>query len=155
MVLTCPPLFNMECKQCHNLFSPNRKDQKYCGEKCQSLAKYYRIKSSPAYKKRNRERAAKYSTTPRGKQASKIKAQRLRFRLYGITNDDYNTMFQEQGGKCKICNRHQMEFNISLAIDHDHQTGKVRGLLCGKCNAALGLFDDNITRLKSAIEYLN
>ena len=63
-------------------------------------------------------------------------------------------MFDEQGGRCKICGVHQSEIKRSLCVDHDHETGKVRGLLCGKCNTAIGLFGDNRELVKLAFEYL-
>ncbi len=69
---------------------------------------------------------------------------------YGITIEQYDSMYIEQEGKCKIC--HQ-EF-ITLHVDHSHETGKVRGLLCGPCNMGLGIFKDSTDRLRSAIEYL-
>ena len=54
---------------------------------------------------------------------------------------------------CAICN--QTEPDRKLCIDHDHVTGKVRGLLCNPCNTALGLFKDNLTHLQRAIDYLS
>lgn len=75
-------------------------------------------------------------------------------REYGITLGDYNNKFMEQQGCCAICNKHQSEFKKPLFVDHDHDTGKVRGLLCNKCNWAIGLLDDSIKRLESAINYL-
>ncbi len=74
--------------------------------------------------------------------------------LYGITLEDYNKMFQEQNGCCKICNKHQTEEGVILCVDHDHTTGKVRGLLCKKCNQAIGLLKDSIENCLSAAEYL-
>lgn len=74
---------------------------------------------------------------------------------YGITLEDYNRMFDAQLGKCHICKKHQIEFKKKLAVDHNHQTGKVRGLLCEHCNKALGGFRDNIEYLEEAIKYLN
>jgi hypothetical protein len=74
--------------------------------------------------------------------------------VYGITLEDYNRMFEEQEGCCKICKRHQTEFNKRLHVDHDHKTGKIRGLLCHNCNLALGRLGDSIQTLKSALEYL-
>lgn len=80
-------------------------------------------------------------------------------RVYGITLLDYNTMFESQGGVCKICGdegflmdseRHK----IKLVVDHNHITGAVRGLLCHNCNRALGLLQDNTDVLRSAINYL-
>ena len=74
---------------------------------------------------------------------------------FGITLDDYNTMLFEQNGCCAICNTHHTEFSKALAVDHCHETGKVRGLLCTCCNSAIGKFRDDIELLKSAIKYLN
>lgn len=78
----------------------------------------------------------------------------LLMRKYGISSDDYNAMFNSQGGCCLICNRHQIEFQRALAIDHDHETGEIRGLLCGPCNTGLGLFRDSAEILTRAIDYL-
>ena len=78
--------------------------------------------------------------------------------LYGITLENYNTMLAQQHGVCKICGKpEKVKFNgvtKSLAVDHCHKTGKVRGLLCQACNKALGLFNDDITILQNAINYL-
>lgn len=63
-------------------------------------------------------------------------------------------MYCQQGSKCKICGIHQDELIKKLVVDHDHNTGIVRGLLCDKCNRGLGHFDDNINKLLNAIEYL-
>ncbi len=75
-------------------------------------------------------------------------------RIYGITSENYNDMFIEQGGCCAICGKHQEEFKFRLSIDHCHETGKVRGLLCHRCNGGLGCFDDNIQIVKNVIKYL-
>lgn len=71
---------------------------------------------------------------------------------YGLTLEQLDSMIESADGKCTICGREPRE---TLVIDHCHAEGHVRGLLCEKCNAALGLLDDNIEYLKSAIEYLN
>ena len=62
-------------------------------------------------------------------------------------------MFEKQGGCCAICGGVNVN-GRRLAVDHEHETGKVRGLLCDKCNLAIGLFDD-INNLASAIKYLS
>ena len=74
---------------------------------------------------------------------------------YGITVDDYNSMFEEQQGCCAICSTHQSALTRSLAVDHCHETGKVRGLLCISCNVGLGHFKDSLINLNMAISYLN
>ena len=74
---------------------------------------------------------------------------------YGITIQDYDDMFEDQGGVCKICSLPQTNkrFNY-LCVDHDHETGEVRGLLCDPCNRAIGLFKDDSRLLDKAREYL-
>lgn len=80
-------------------------------------------------------------------------------RRYGITHDEYYEMLNQQNGVCKICgsedNNSERCSSNKLFIDHCHSTGKVRGLLCHKCNQALGYFNDDTDRLQKAIEYLN
>ena len=93
---------------------------------------------------------------------AKHRPQRFRSELkhkFGITEDNYNEMFNNQNGKCKICNRKESllckDGTIRrLAVDHCHSSSKIRGLLCSRCNTALGLFEDNISSLLEAIEYL-
>lgn len=75
-------------------------------------------------------------------------------RHYGITMDDYNMMFNDQDGKCKICEKHQSELTRTLFVDHCHETNIIRGLLCVNCNTIIGHAKDNIETLKKAIEYL-
>lgn len=71
-----------------------------------------------------------------------------------FTYDDYNKFLIEQNFCCKICKLHQSELKKTLSVDHCHLTGKVRGLLCQRCNTLLGMSCDNIKVLISAIEYL-
>lgn len=71
---------------------------------------------------------------------------------HGISLDDYDAMFDKTPG-CGIC-RKVPERKYSLHIDHDHETGRVRGLLCSRCNSGLGKLGDNVAGLRAAIEYL-
>lgn len=75
---------------------------------------------------------------------------------YGITINDYNDMFEKQNGLCAVCGSDSNGTTRSkhLFVDHDHTTGKIRGLLCNKCNQALGLLNDNTSVLERAINYL-
>lgn len=76
---------------------------------------------------------------------------------YDLSIEEYENMNKEQNGLCAICNKPQYSappFITKLVVDHDHKTNKVRGLLCNKCNQALGLFQDNIENLKNAVKYL-
>jgi hypothetical protein len=78
------------------------------------------------------------------------KAEYDRLFLYGLTAEEYENLFTVQDGRCAICH-HQKE----LHVDHNHVTNKVRGLLCKKCNTALGGFNDSSELLKAALEYLD
>ena len=74
---------------------------------------------------------------------------------YGLTKQDHAALVAAQGGRCAICYEEvPVGGKTGLAVDHDHTTGKVRGLLCPKCNMALGLMKDSPTLLASAIQYL-
>jgi hypothetical protein len=79
--------------------------------------------------------------------------QRVLAREHGITIEQYNWMLEAQGGMCAICGGAPKE-NRKLAVDHDHKTGRIRGLLCHKCNTSLGGFQDSPDILRSAIRYL-
>ena len=74
-------------------------------------------------------------------------------RKYGITPEEYTAMFLSQNGVCAICGT-PPEAHKKLAIDHNHITGKVRGLLCYKCNVMLGSANDSIVILNASIDYL-
>jgi hypothetical protein len=95
------------------------------------------------YEKRTKEKRKE----PEGKE--KLRNSQLR-NTYGITLQDYNNMYDSQNGNCLIC---ETKFNV-LVVDHNHKTGKVRGLLCRNCNTALGFLKDNILFFKNAIKYL-
>lgn len=73
---------------------------------------------------------------------------------YNITIHEYNAMFNNQNGCCAICNTHQSSLKRPLDVDHDHNTGKIRGLLCFKCNTGIGLLQEDPGILNKAIEYL-
>lgn len=71
---------------------------------------------------------------------------------FGITQNDYFQMFEDQNELCGIC---KQKVDGYLHVDHDHSNGVIRGLLCKNCNHGLGNFKDNINLLKNAIEYLD
>jgi hypothetical protein len=78
---------------------------------------------------------------------------------YGVEENIYEEILREQDGKCAICGnretaKHHNGEVKSLAVDHNHDTGEIRGLLCQKCNVGLGHFKDNPTLLQNAIAYL-
>lgn len=73
---------------------------------------------------------------------------------YKITGDDYDALLDEQNGCCAICRVPQEDIAKSLCVDHNHDTGEVRGLLCHRCNTGLGHFNDEIKHLMRATQYL-
>jgi hypothetical protein len=74
-----------------------------------------------------------------------------RFHKLGMTKEEYDVLLEKQKGVCAIC--HQ-QCSRALAADHDHATGKIRGLLCNKCNRGLGYFRDSHALLIEAADYL-
>ena len=72
---------------------------------------------------------------------------------FNITIADYDRMFTEQNGYCAICGRHQSVFSRRLAVDHDHITSKIRGLLCDPCNRGMGMLKEH--NLQKALDYLS
>lgn len=74
-------------------------------------------------------------------------------RRYGITPEDYERMLKEQHGHCAICHE-PADTPTELNVDHCHETGVVRGLLCSNCNTGLGKFKDFTPFLTQAINYL-
>lgn len=100
-------------------------------------------------------RNLKYRNSEKGKMT--IRNGQLKA-MYGITLDDYNVMLQEQNCQCLICQTSIAMFaseNFEVAhVDHCHETGEVRGLLCHRCNKALGGFRDDPEVIKRAYQYL-
>lgn len=112
------------CRWCGEEFTPNAPCHLYCSDYCSIRA------ADDAYL-RNR---------------------------YGIGLIEYERLLEEQNHRCAICGGEGFKLkedqNTKLVIDHDHDTGEVRGLLCHNCNRALGLFQDNPDRIKQALAYL-
>ena len=75
------------------------------------------------------------------------------YRKYGLVWGDYTDLLARQGGGCAVCGRRPQE-NEKLVVDHDHDSGRVRGLLCRPCNVLLGMAHDDTRVLACAAEYL-
>lgn len=73
---------------------------------------------------------------------------------YGLSTNGFNAILVSQGRCCRICGRHEDDINGPLHVDHDHNTGKIRGLLCGTCNRGIGIFGDSPEGILRAYEYL-
>jgi hypothetical protein len=76
-------------------------------------------------------------------------------RIYGVTTQDYQRMLAEQSGCCAICGTDEPGGKGSFHVDHCHDSSRVRGLLCHRCNIGLGQFKDDPVRLPAAIDYLS
>lgn len=101
-----------------------------------------------ARKRAAAERAANPERARAHARKSAWKKQGIKF-----TESDYDTMFAKQGGCCAVC-REKKSYRLCADHDHSRADGRVRGLLCRKCNQGLGYFDDNPVRLVDAARYL-
>lgn len=106
------------------------------------------------YREKNKDKTNEQSRQYRKNNKDEIN-ERQRQRLYGLINGGYNQLFQQQNGCCAICGKHQSKLSQVLGVDHNHITGKIRGLLCKRCNVGLGNFEENINSLQGAINYLH
>jgi len=130
------------------------------GERPSEQHRLNRINSSEGFSVENCEwrevikstSKAEYQRGWRKANPEKAKNSELK-KMYGITLEDYNKMSSSQKHVCKICGDDE-PYNTSLAVDHCHATGKVRGLLCSNCNRALGFMKDSVEILQNAIKYL-
>lgn len=101
-----------------------------------------------AYRRENADK-----NRPKEQSRNLKRADARRMKTYGITPVDFEELKTRLNSCCAIC-RKPPSYKMGLCVDHDHATGKVRGLLCHKCNAALGAFNDDTNLLRSAISYL-
>lgn len=73
----------------------------------------------------------------------------------GMTPALYQELYDHREGCCWICDTHENKFKKKLSVDHDHSTGKIRGLLCVNCNLGIGSFREDSSRMYAAVYYLN
>lgn len=128
-------------------------------EKAAAAAKRFR-KNNPEsvrasqrrWNAKNKDRVAAYKRRYSQANAAKQRAIDMR-RRFGISIEDYDELLIAQVGRCAICGAPPTK-RKALAVDHDHETGNLRGLLCSNCNVGLGNFKDDPARLATAINYL-
>jgi hypothetical protein len=151
------------CGECGTVFMPARtcgRPQVYCSEECQRTA--YNAACSARHARFcqqcgdklpfNRGRLCKVC---RDVERLKTKRDVYLRQTYGITTDDYDCLLNSQGGVCAICQSIESGAETGVFhVDHDHETGSVRGLLCCRCNQGLGLLRDNASALRSAAAYV-
>ena len=136
---------NPRCKECTSAI--NRASYATNAERRKKRLMEFR-KSNPGIVK-------KWNKTSNTRRANKQSINNL-FRLYGVTEEQYGKMLMYQNGKCAICKSESSnQTNMKrLVLDHCHNTGKPRGLLCNKCNTGLGMFGDRIETVVRAAKYL-
>lgn len=109
--------------------------------------------------KSTKETRAKYAKEYRKLNERKVRSSSLK-KSFGITLDQYESMAEKQKYRCAICGEEEKTVNSfngkknNLSVDHCHSTGKIRGLLCSRCNTAIGYFNDSIPVIEKAIRYI-
>lgn len=144
------------CKKCHTIWGKSKRetDPSYFRERRQADQKANPEKYAMRYKRNYaRERSKLNEDQIKGQVTKSI------IRLYKIDSAQYLEMFSSQNGRCKICGNHETCLTKSghikrLSVDHSHESGVIRGLLCHKCNILLGNATDSIEILELAIMYL-
>lgn len=147
------------CTTCGEQRQPQKGSKGLC-QKCYDKARARSKTGSAEWQENRNKRNAQYQDN------IEFARHRSVVYKYGIPFEKYQEMFESQGGKCAICNRHRDEFQKNFAVDHDHSCCKttrgnprtcgrcVRALLCVNCNQGLGCFRDDKESLSSAINYL-
>jgi hypothetical protein len=107
--------------------------------------------SRKALKKKFEGYIGKDGFMPKSKEYFRNSALKIK---YGITLEEFNTILKQQNYCCEICGKHQDTVKKSFHIDHNHKTKDIRGILCNKCNMAIGLLQEDLLIFDSAIKYL-
>lgn len=111
-------------------------------------------KTDPEFVKKRTAYSVNYLNTHPEKRLMYQRRYQLK-KKYGITLEEYDNILQQQDGKCAVCGQNNSHSKGYLfAVDHDHKTGTVRGLLCHNCNMAIGLLKDDVQIIKSMLQYL-
>lgn len=149
-----------ELKRCHGCliekpvteFHKDKNRLKGRSDKCKTCTSIYTKENYRA----NRDRIKAKSQYYRRKNLQTVKEKERKYHLrknYQLTDCEYTTMLAAQDEKCLICGRHKSNFKYKLSVDHNHQTGKVRGLLCTRCNFKIAVLEDK-TFVVEAKKYL-
>ena len=128
-------------------FHSNERRRADCMKCVAAYSKKYRSKNAEIIK----EKKKLYR-----KEKPEIERSRHLKKQFGISIQEYNSLFTKQGCKCAICRATKVgnTQHKHMHVDHCHKTGKIRGILCSKCNTLLGMARDSIKILKAAIGYL-
>lgn len=148
---------NGSCVECGASLSGMRADARYCSEKCRQR-KHVAPGARPRTALPNTGSCHGCGTSLAGKKVharwcGSLRCQNL-WHLYKITAIEVDARIAQQGGGCAICGTSEWGNGGTPAVDHDHVTGTVRGILCVHCNASIGQMNDNPSRLRAAADYL-
>jgi hypothetical protein len=160
------PLPARVCPVCKIEFIPNSRKHVYCSRSCKQTA-HYRFRHPKDGRRcqacgkdispmRSDAKWCDDACSRAGRPQRKEIALRCRLKTqYGMTLEDYNAMVERQGGGCAICGTTEIRgYGKRQAIDHCHDSNRVRGILCGNCNRGLGAFNHDPDLLVSAASYL-
>ena len=139
-------------KPCKKCFVTNKDKHGACIPCKRAAAKIYSQTDAGKLVVRLGKERRKEAYKPRQKKWARERALK---KHYSMTQQDYDLMFAKQNGCCAICGIHQSKVKKTLSVDHCHNTGIIRGLLCNNCNLGLGKFKDSIITLEVAITYLS
>lgn len=134
-----------ECKECYK--ERIRTYRKNNLEYVRNKEKEYRNVDPKKYRERDRKRNSSI-------ERKNIRKNYTLKNAYNITLNEYYSILEKQGGGCSICGETKSNGKNYLCVDHNHSTGKVRGILCDRCNRGLGLFKDSPELLLNAFDYL-
>lgn len=139
------------CAMCREPESYGEKYCSTCGE-LKTLTEFYKRKDSPnrIYKARCRICECAYSKNWRENNKDKVRKYQWKNKGMELTVEEFDVMLIEQSGLCDLC----ADQLSNVHVDHCHETGKIRALLCNSCNGMLGLAKDNVATLLNAIKYL-
>jgi hypothetical protein len=149
------------CAHCGEEFAPYRSTSKFCSRRCSWNSRTVKRSERPCHKcgasvavKVGLAVCDDCRVDPRDPERSRAKERARTLRGFGLTEAQYDAMLNKQGQVCAICQTTDPGGRGNWCIDHCHETGVVRGLLCVRCNSGLGFFDDNPHILSSARDYL-
>lgn len=148
---------NPQCNDCDEFLIPGENCKpstfhsgSYLCRVCQALRnRTRRVADVDTCRAKDRKRVAAW------RKNNPVKALAVDLKRFGLTVDQYNQLAEEQNGVCKLCDRFRPNKRAKrLCVDHDHRTGKIRGLLCDPCNRSLGVLGDTVEQFERILDYL-
>ena len=133
------------CRNCGEDISGTHFNRKFCNNTCR-----YEVYGPKARATATRWREDNYERSLRSDHNKHL------LKNYGITVEDFERMVEVRANRCDICKRTPEEVgdNRRLSVDHCHNTGKIRGLLCRWCNTAIGQLQDSVEVMENAVQYM-